>query len=573
MQEQIDEIKKIKFLKFKSFTGETINKINLETPICLIIGRNSSGKSSILDILEIIYKNNLPKEVSVDEMGIQLSFPLTLKHLSAFNNYTSGGDIPCRHSDYAKKFIGSTIWTSLSLENSTNHYGNNISSKILDFVGITNNNNDDFIEVLGESLWGSTANSYSNYSRNMVFRRINAERDITAEKEVDNYEVYSNGEGATNLIRRFINDSELNEKIIEELLLNELNSIMGEDAHFDSIRIQQITHNNERKWEIFLKEKKQNRFALSHSGSGLKTIILMLVNLHLIPALAENKDKHFVFAFEELENNLHPALQRRIFEYLYSYTEKHNVRVFLTSHSHVAINIFYGKEKATIYHVIKENHCSAIKPIDSYFDKVGILEDLDVKASDILQSNGIIWVEGPSDRIYLKRWLEVITENKFKEGQDYQFLYYGGRLLSHYELGGDNNIDGLISLLTTNRHTAIVVDSDNRTKTDSINNTKQRIKDEFEKRKCFCWITSGKEIENYLTARSINQAFNKNFLKKDIGKYHIFPNYVKKLEPNFSNKKVIFAKKVVPFFTEKDARFDLKKQIEMLYKKIEEWNT
>ena len=33
-----------------------------------------------------------------------------------------------------------------------------------------------------------------------------------------------------------------------------------------------------------------------------------------------------------------------------------------------------------------------------------MLNDLDVRASDLLQSNGIIWVEGPSDRIYIKRW-------------------------------------------------------------------------------------------------------------------------------------------------------------------------
>ena len=499
MQKQLDDIKKIRFLKYKSFTGDNQEEINLEVPVCLIIGRNSSGKSSIIDILETIYKNYPPKELNVDEMGIQLAFELTPNHLNAFTNYTSGGEIPGNHRHYAEKFLGNTIWGSLDVTHTTNYSGKPIAKRILDFVGITKNEDSNFLPVLGEHQWQDSAQSYAKYPDNIVFRRINADRDISAETESDSFEVYYNGEGATNLIRQFINDSKLDEKIIERLLLNELNIIMGEDAHFESIRIQQITQTNNKKWEIFLKEKDQNRFALSQSGSGLKTIILMLVNLHLIPALNENKNKNFIFAFEELENNLHPALQRRVFEYLYEYTEKNNVRIFLTSHSHVAINIFYGKEKAHIYHVIKDSHCSTIKPIDSYFDKVEILEDLDVKASDILQSNGIIWVEGPSDRIYIKRWLEVFTENKFKEGRDYQFLYYGGRLLSHYELGGEKSIEGFISLLTTNRHAAIVIDSDKRKTVDTINTTKQRINDEFKKRHCFCWITEGKEIENYLT--------------------------------------------------------------------------
>lgn len=573
MQKQLDDIKKIRFLKYKSFTGNNQEEINLEVPVCLIIGRNSSGKSSIIDILETIYKNYPPKELNVDEMGIQLAFELTPNHLNAFTNYTSGGEIPGNHRHYAEKFLGNTIWGSLDVTHTTNYSGKPIATRILDFVGITKNEDSNFLPALGEHQWQDSAQSYAKYPDNIVFRRINADRDISAETESDSFEVYYNGEGATNLIRQFINDSKLDEKIIERLLLNELNIIMGEDAHFESIRIQQITQTNNKKWEIFLKEKDQNRFALSQSGSGLKTIILMLVNLHLIPALNENKNKNFIFAFEELENNLHPALQRRVFEYLYEYTEKNNVRIFLTSHSHVAINIFYGKEKAHIYHVIKDSHCSTIKPIDSYFDKVEILEDLDVKASDILQSNGIIWVEGPSDRIYIKRWLEVFTENKFKEGRDYQFLYYGGRLLSHYELGGEKSIEGFISLLTTNRHAAIVIDSDKRKTVDTINTTKQRINDEFKKRHCFCWITEGKEIENYLTKQSINQAYNKNYLKTDIGHYNLFPNYIKKLEPNFTSKKIAFAKKIIPFITENDIRFDLKRQIEMLYQNIKSWNS
>ena len=360
---------------------------------------------------------------------------------------------------------------------------------------------------------------------------------------------------------------------------------MCPDAQFERIHVQQFAEGKTKKWEVFLQEKGQNRFALSQTGSGLKTIILMLVNLYLLPALPENKKKHFIFAFEELENNLHPALQRRVFNYLCEYADarKNDVRIFLTTHSHVAINIFSKNENTSIHHVFKENGSSVVRQINSYFGNVEILEDLDIQPSDILQANGIIWVEGPSDRVYIKRWLDLLTNSRFKEGQHYQFLYYGGKLLSHYELGGiggqedDVSItEGLINILTTNRHAAIVMDSDKRKAADAINRTKQRVQDEFEKHGFMCWITEGKEIENYLTAKSINDAYGtKNRakkLEKDIGKYYLFPKYIKFFEKNFISVKVNFAKKVAPYITENDFRYDLKGQIEKLANNIEMWN-
>lgn len=69
----------------------------------------------------------------------------------------------------------------------------------------------------------------------------------------------------------------------------------------------------------------------------------MLLNLIVIPKLAKNSSKRYVYGFEELENNLHPAMQRKVFEYLHDFATKNDVTIFLTTHSHVAINCFYDK--------------------------------------------------------------------------------------------------------------------------------------------------------------------------------------------------------------------------------------
>ena len=44
--------------------------------------------------------------------------------------------------------------------------------------------------------------------------------------------------------------------------------------------------------------------ALSHVGSGIKTILLVLGFIHLLPVVEQRKLDTYLFGFEELENNL-----------------------------------------------------------------------------------------------------------------------------------------------------------------------------------------------------------------------------------------------------------------------------
>ena len=383
-------------------------------------------------------------------------------------------------------------------------------------------------------------------------------------------ELSNTGEGASNLVRVFLNNSKYDEKIVEELLLNALNKIMYPEAEFESIRIQQTIVGGEYVWEIYLKEIGEERVPLSKSGSGIKTIILVLLNLIVIPALTSNIGKIITYGFEELENNLHPAMQRKLFDYIYEFAVEKNIYVFITTHSHVAINTFFDKEKACIYHVIKENNGALLKRIETYIDKTEILDDLDIKASDILQANGIIWVEGPSDRIYIKKWMEIFCDNQFEEGKHYQFLYYGGRLLSQYSAEEETD---LVSIITTNRNAAIVIDSDKRNRATPLNSTKKRIIDEFNKLGMFCWVTKGKEIENYIAKEAIELKIGKEIRKK-CDRYELFPDYIKPYYKNFTNKKVPFANEIKNYITKDNSLsiLDLKVQIIKLYKSIEKWN-
>src|SRR5690606_34439442 len=121
-------------------------------------------------------------------------------------------------------------------------------------------------------------------------------------------------------------------------------------------------------------------------------------------------------------------------------------------------------------------------------------------------ANCVIWVEGPSDRIYLKHWISSLDPSLL-EGIHYSIMFYGGRLASH--LSGDDTDTGLesfISLRRLNRRGVIVIDSDKDRPRGRISDTNRWLRDEFNKGPGSAWVTEGREIESYLKPREIAEA-------------------------------------------------------------------
>jgi hypothetical protein len=212
-----------------------------------------------------------------------------------------------------------------------------------------------------------------------------------------------------------------------------------------------------------------------------------------------------LFAFEELENSLHPALVRKLMPYVCETVRATNSHVVFTTHSNVAIDYISGLDDAQILHTSHPTPAIAtVRSVTGYNTRRELLRDLDVRASDLLQANGIVWVEGPSDRIYLNRWIDLVTQGQLREGVHYQCIFYGGKLLARLsaaEPGQD--ADSLVELLRVNGNVAVVIDSDRSATDDPINQTKQRIEREVHAAGGYVWITFGREIENYLTAAAI----------------------------------------------------------------------
>ncbi len=569
----------IKISNYKCFGKEEQGFDNIKTSN-IIIGKNNSGKSSLLDMIELLGLFNNRESFFINkEVKNNTSLSLSLNFKEEYIPTNLQMDNPYQSSDAQVEFH------------------NNINKPFELFYNFEAVNNK--LECKG-NLNGWAKNSLihfdleceekmilrlveNDFLKNLLFIRISADRDIKPEMERNKTKVYKSGEGATDIIRTIINRSEYNRKIVQKVLLEELNKIFEPDSSFSEIVVQQI--NKESEWEIFLEEENKGTIALSQSGSGLKTIILVLINLLIIPKYKEADLTNCIFAFEELENNLHPSLQRRLYKYIHDFCVENKANVFLTTHSNVVIDLFSNEKDAEFYHIMNNNEEAKIVKVNTYSLKKNILDDLEIRASDLLQTNGIIWVEGPSDRTYFNKWVSLFCED-LKEGIHYQCMQYGGRLLSGYtaESHSETNCEeDSIKMLLMNRNSIIIMDSDIREETGEINNTKKRIKEEIEKNGSLCWVTAGKEVENYLPNEAISKYYGLGEIPQ-VDKYKLFPEYIKNIHENdtkgekeskkFEKDKNGFAKGISKYFTKENLKpiFDLDEKINKCIEIIKKWN-
>lgn len=553
----------IKIKNYKCF-GDESQGFDVIKPINLIIGRNNSGKSALIDLVGYCTTKELDKLPQFGPNGklpqIFLEDILDVEDLKpVFSNTRSDGEIPGNHWQYAKRWIGSRMCWEL------------LSSGEQKYVSIEPQGSGVFENLIkGETV----ASLKKPLIKTLSFQRLTAERDIISEKNGFPPDLLPNGSGATNLIQCFINRVNLPSSLVEKQLLDELNKIFAPDSIFTDIVVQQLGTGE---WEIFLEEEGKGRVALSRSGSGLKTILLVLCFLILIPPLKEKKLSEYLFAFEELENNLHPALQRRLLLYIRKIAIEQKCTFFLTTHSNVVIDLFSNDSQAQIIHVTHNGSTAQARRVQTYIDNRGVLDDLDVRASDLLQANCIIWVEGPSDRLYFNRWIELWSDGELKEGYHYQCVFYGGRLLAHLSAEIEGDADW-VQILRVNRNALVLIDSDKRSAKARINDTKKRIINEVEEIGGISWVTNGKEVENYIPFSVLKILYPSVKAITPLGQFDEIGDYLEKLKKGEKNRfirnKVLFAERVCPLLTRESLSeiLELTKKLDQVCNQLRWWN-
>ncbi|CAM3440894.1 AAA family ATPase [Zobellia roscoffensis] len=261
-------------------------------------------------------------------------------------------------------------------------------------------------------------------------------------------------------------------------------------------------------------------------GDGIQSLILLL-----FPVFTARKNS-WIF-IEEPETYLHPGLQRIFLETLISneYLSSQNLKLFFSTHSNHFLDQSLNHEEISIFQFEKEkidkfNIKTNVKPEKEILDLLG------VNTSSVFLANSTIWVEGPTDRKYISKFLKLYCKHydkaPLKEDIDFAFFEYGGNLIAHYLFVEDNfeadesEIREKIAAFALSNKIFLIADHDNAKGTTKKGKRRIALQTLSDSNSNFCFqSTELREIENllptYITSSFIGEIIkdtNKNSLPK-----------------------------------------------------------
>lgn len=207
--------------------------------------------------------------------------------------------------------------------------------------------------------------------------------------------------------------------------------------------------------DVYIKIGVETEFPIYHLGDGIQAVILLT-----FPLFINRTQQHLIF-YEEPELFLHPGMQRIFVDALVKFDK---TQAYIATHSnHLLETSLDYPNRISIFSLKKNLGYEAmarfeIETLSS--PKLSILNELGVRNSSVLLANCSIWVEGVSDRLYLRKFLEVYQKQNseqsdgilnFKEDLHYSFFEYGGNNIVHYNFQEDGVPGNISAHKITNR--------------------------------------------------------------------------------------------------------------------------
>lgn len=532
-------IKRIEVRNFrchKSTVLDDLDRVNI------LIGPNNAGKSSIFHLFHDLYRY-LPREISRDKA--LFSPQSSMKEDWWWQRQPQSGPIEARFK-LAPSQPAPTLFSD--------------DGSIDLVVKITSNPNDSYctvevnFPVKGVSIEGKTYREFFTKSKdkdkdNYLVIRQNDEGKYLHKSIPDNqdsfvelkyvkevYECFLESFKFFDAIRSFDRNPKQDSSLAIEgtKILSDLNSWANDknrvsrwdnfkrrvveivNAIGNSIYINKLSDFEVKEYGNTLKVPlkwvdRHDTIFLEHSGTGFSEIFFFACDL----AKREKKGKTTYFV-EEPECHLHPRL---VYNLMQTLSKQTHIQFFISTHSSVLLSAI-DKKATSVYHFSLmsdgRSKVSRCKELVQYHD---LLDDLGISARSILQCNCIIWVEGPSDRVYLNRWFR---EKGITEHIDFEYDYYGGKILKHYTL---EEAEDMINVTKICSNSIVLMDRDGPPGDDNLGKAKQTILDEAQRdtnrRRAF--VTLSREVENEVDSRVFRKAIAE-LLKKDVIEFELDGN-------------------------------------------------
>jgi hypothetical protein len=172
-------------------------------------------------------------------------------------------------------------------------------------------------------------------------------------------------------------------------------------------------------------------------GDGLQQLLVLTFPLFLVP-----EEQPLVVVVEEPEQCLHPGQQRALLDAWINAGSK--VQFFATTHSNHFLDRTVEIDAIRVFRIDKslpseggDERVPTFKITPWSHDDFTLLASIGVLNSSTLLTNATIWVEGITDRLYLRRYLELVQigvspKERMREDVHYSFVEYGGSGIDHW---------------------------------------------------------------------------------------------------------------------------------------------
>ncbi|HCZ9546900.1 TPA: AAA family ATPase [Vibrio alginolyticus] len=246
---------------------------------------------------------------------------------------------------------------------------------------------------------------------------------------------------------------------------------------------------------VFFKEGNKEERPIFNLGDGIQSIIMLTYPIFMAT-------KPTMFFIEEPELYLHAGLQRTLVE---TYANHKEHMFYITTHSNHFLDIAQERDDVSIQQVRQNGEGQTeITPATEFEE---LLTELGVRASSVLLANCSIWVEGITDKLYLRTYLNKYIEelrekgyeqkanqlSSYHENLHFVFTEYQGSNITHWYFGESNSGEYINSTPARklNHKILLIADADIDGKGERVKKLRVDLGKSFE-------LLKWKEIENYI---------------------------------------------------------------------------
>jgi len=440
------KIYKLRVQNYKSFKDEQV--LNLYGSRYALIGRNNSGKSSLINAIHLILGSKDPRYMNLDETYyFDSSKELLIEITLVTNDLKEIWDLPTTKKNkgiFAGKFNKDPMSAQITLTINQKLDGS-IADKFL-------------IRIGGFPVHQKVADLRNALAKNVVaLPNRSAKEDLSASKWTSFGVLMKSILESSPRYQELQNHLEQINVLIEEMLNDEKTQILDSSqiiTFIEDIKFQLTKENKPsellRNLELFVKENNKY-FHISDTGTGTQsTIIIAILEL----ALKHKATKSKLLCIEEPELFIHPQGVRFLSQLIDRIINETDCQVIVSSHSPIFIS---GLDPRSIVRIEKTNDGSLIHQLPAnYTDEDNkIKRSLNSENAEMFFSSNVVLVEGETEKILFSQ----LSENlKSDDGKD---LNYFKNNCSVCSVGGKDNIGNYIEILNKyNIPVKAVVDDD-----------------------------------------------------------------------------------------------------------------